>query len=187
MDFFKKHPIKIALGGLSLVFLLSVAICAQNWNSRLALAFTAIASLSTVATLIIAIKLYDRFGLKNQMVVKQADKIFELFDLLLTQTIVADGAHANWMVRANLDQLRSISATPLFATDADKVIFIAIENYEKFYDSMVPIKQSYWLPREIQESLDFLALGGTLDTAFDPNGYNKHHSGEICCRADQFN
>jgi hypothetical protein len=164
----KKEPIKAAAIGLIVVFIVSILFSASNWNGRLSLAFTAIASLSTVSTLFIAIKLYDRFGLKNQLVVKQAEKIFELFDLLLAQTVVAKATRAQWMIRANLEQLRSLPYIAIFADEADKKIFIAYENYEAFYINLKPIRQSYWLPREIQESLDFLMVAGTINLDFDP-------------------
>lgn len=50
--------------------------------SIISIAFTVISSLATVGTLIIALKLYDQFGLKARILHKQADKVFELADVL---------------------------------------------------------------------------------------------------------
>jgi hypothetical protein len=171
----KKHILLLLLIGLSVIFIITLTASASNWNARLSLAFTATASLSTVATLIIAVKLYDRFGLKNQIITKQAEKIFELFDLLLTQTIIAETTSGKWMIRANTDQLKTFISEMTFKQDHHKKILMSIENYEGFHAKINPIRQSYWLPLEIHDALDFFNIGMITEIEFDSQHHAKLH------------
>src|SRR5258708_5433850 len=59
----------------------------DSWNSIFSTSFTILQTLISIATLFIAILLYDRFGINAKFKEKQVDKIIELASLLEVTTI----------------------------------------------------------------------------------------------------
>ena len=174
----KKYTIWIIIG-LSVIFVSILLVCADTLNARLSLAFTSIASLATVATLLIAIRLYDKFGLKQHLILKRAEKIFELLDVLLDYTFLATtGRSGTLMIRANLKQLNGFIHFPNYDEISSKFVFVSFPDYEVFFERIQDIRTSYWLPEQIQEKMDFFILIGFGGVEFDPAIHAKLTFGE---------
>lgn len=60
-----------------------VFVCSEDFAAYITLSATLLAALCTLLTLIIAIKLYDRFSLEREMAAKQFDEVLKLKNNLL--------------------------------------------------------------------------------------------------------
>ncbi len=135
--------------------------------SVLSLSLTAVGSIATVATLIIAIFLYDRFGLEAKFIEKQTDKVLELADNLKGKTFIAQAYEFKYMVRPSKVQLTLILNHKLYEGDLKKKVLIS-ENYYPSLDNIMAIRRSYWLPKEIKEKMTFLEFAATMKMTNPP-------------------
>jgi hypothetical protein len=84
------------------------------------LIFTAIAAIATVATFIVAILLYDKFGLEHKFIDKQTDKVLELIDLLKGKVITAKTKGFTYFVRTSRSKLLELNSVIQFNNDSKK-------------------------------------------------------------------
>lgn len=100
--FINKNSIVISIWALVIIFIFLLAVGFPNdMVSKLSMAFTAVASIATVGTLVVALKLYDQYGLKNNFIQKQADKLFELIALLKGKSFTAHGEKETYFCTYN--------------------------------------------------------------------------------------
>ena len=126
--------------------------------SVLSLSFTAVAAIATVATFIIAVLLYDRFGLERKFIENQTEKVFELADLLKGKVITARIDKYNYLIRPSRTQLNEFNSLPFYPQYCKKRIAISMEDYYLSLGEILVIKRSYWLPSEIKEKMKFLEI-----------------------------
>ncbi len=163
--------ISIIISGLAFVFPFLIRSPADNLFSVLSLSFTAVGTIATLATLVIAIFLYDRFGLESKFIEKQTDKVLELADLLKGKTINAQTRGLTYLIRPSKLQLNSFNSLEEYKLDCKKTILMSVEDYELSMNGIIAINRSYWLPSEIKEKMKFLIIGGFmhLDSEVDEN------------------
>lgn len=152
---------------LGIIFIALLTVKDSTLISRISLAFTAIASIATVATLIIAIKLYDEYGLKNYFINKQVEKVFDLVSLLKGKTFLARAGDYNYMIRHNSEQLDSFNEQiEQYSRDKYKHVLISLKNYKIYADSFLEIKRSHWLPESIRAQMKYIEIYGTISGDF---------------------
>jgi hypothetical protein len=129
--------------------------------SLVSLASTILGAVATVATLIIAILLYDKFGLSSKLMEKQTDKVLELVDSLKEISFIVQGKKMKYFIQANRPKLESFKDIPDYKIDSGKQILISPDSYAQAIKGILLLGRSYWLPKEIKEKLKFFDVYGT--------------------------
>ncbi|WP_336732721.1 hypothetical protein [Chryseobacterium sp. VD8] len=145
----------------------------DSFNSILSTAFTGVGATATVITMIIAITLYQKYGMDSKLIEKQTDKVFELIDVLKGKSLTIHTEQINFFLRfINIEG--DFKNDPLFNEMYPKKIMINAEDYTSFIKPIQVFMRSYLLPSEIKDKLKFLdliALGEELE--FTSNDYVK--------------
>lgn len=158
----KQHLIwaSITLCGLAFVFPFIIMTCEDTISSILLLSFTAVGTVATIATLVIAIFLYDRFGLEGKFMEKQTEKVLELVDLIKGKTITVKVKNFNYLVRPSRKQLDALNKFTFYQRDCKKIILVSPDDYELALRKINAVRRSYWLPKKIKEKMIFLEIVG---------------------------
>ncbi|HKC69521.1 MAG TPA: hypothetical protein VKG26_14895, partial [Bacteroidia bacterium] len=131
----------------------------DTYLSVISVSLTAMGTVATIITLIIAIYLYDRFGLESKFIEKQTEKVLELTDLLKGKTILVKTTGFTYFIRPSRQQLKSFNNDIIwYQEDRKKQILISPEDYDKALVEIIAIQRSYWLPEEIKIKMEFLQI-----------------------------
>jgi len=131
----------------------------ESINTVLSVSLSAVSTILTAATFIVAYFLYEKLSLDRRIMDKQADTVLQLIDFLKGKTFYAKSKGYIYMIRPSIDQLNQFVTSPNYATDSKKVILINSNDYDIFFQSLTPLIRSYWMPAEIKEKLLFLEFG----------------------------
>ncbi len=145
----------------------------DSYVGTLSLAFTALGALATVATLVVAVELYDRFGLRGHFVHKQTETVLQLVDALKGKHFYFYMKPLEMIVRPG--QVSLLYQMPAFHHYANKPIAFDPDDYQSAVDILIAISKSYWLPNEIREQMVFLEIYGAfkLDDGENIDNYVK--------------
>ncbi len=134
----------------------------DSLNSVISTAFTAVGATATLITMIIALSLYQKYGMDSKLVEKQTDKVFELIDTLKGKSLTIHTGKISFYLRFNNIE-EEIKNDPFFNTMYPKKITINDQDYEQFLEPIQNFMRSYLLPDEIKENLKFLELYALAD------------------------
>lgn len=150
----------------SLIILATVFVFGSDSSeivSLTSLAFTILQTIATVATLIIALLLYDRFGLNSKLVEKQTEKVLELIDSLRKVSFsITIQTKQTYFIRASRSHLKALKTIDTFKIDSQKRILVSIDSYIESIKEISLIGESYWLPQKIKQKLKFLEIMATI-------------------------
>ena len=150
----------------------------DTYISVFSLSFTALGTVATFATLVIAILLYDRFGLKGLFIERQTDKVLELARHLKNINLNAQAKTFTYIVHINFNTLKMFEGFPPYKEDQTKTILLSFEDYELFMKEIYEFKNSYWLPEKIKQKLKFLEIFGMKEVEdFNDGNYIKFSFG----------
>jgi hypothetical protein len=140
----------------------------DSWNSVLSTSFTIFGAVLSVTTLIIAILLFDRFGVNAKFKDKQVDTVLDLATLLKKMNITATSTKMTYYVHATQSSEEIRNSVPLYKTDAGKTILFP-DNFEDLIKDLYGIRDSYWFPSEIKNKMKIFEIYGThnVDNALD--------------------
>ena len=132
--------------------------------SIFSLIFTAIGSLASLATLIIALLLYQRFGLESKFVERQTNTVLELANSIKGKVIKANYNEGTYFIRAKIvDIEEEKNDYPYFNDLYEKIItFKSTDDYEESMTPILKFKYDYWLPDEIKTKMEFLEIKSYL-------------------------
>jgi|GEM_PF-3544435 len=119
-------------------------------------AMTSIGALATVATLFIAIHLYQRFGLESRFISEQTDKVLEIVDILKGQYFMGNTNKYSYFLGTGREKIEMTMKGPFYQSDKNKIVLINNEDFSKTWDRVLEIKRSYWLPNKIKKKIEFL-------------------------------
>ena len=144
--------------------------------STLSLSFTALQTIATIIALIIAINLYDRFGIESDFKLKQTNKVLELADLLKGNFFKVQYKNGGYFINLKKDFLKMIDELKTFEWDSEKIILISLNDFQNTFGEIIALKRSYWLPDSIKEKIKFLEFYGLNDVE-DPadQKYVRYH------------
>lgn len=156
----KEHLVVLSLGLCIIAFIVPFILssCENTLFEVLTLSLTAVGAIAMIVTMLIAIFLYDRFGLEAKFIEKQTDKVLELADLLKGKTITVFGEGGSYYIRPSRSQLTTFNSFPNYKVDCKKIILLSLEDSEKALKEIVDLKRSYWLPKVIREKMEFLEI-----------------------------
>ena len=121
--------------------------------------FTAISAIGSFGTLIIAISLYQRFGLESKFIEKQTFTVIELAECIKGRVITANcNNELTFLIRAKIIDIEEEKRYFPMNIEFYKKI-VTFKSIEDFNESMKPIlkfKYDYWLPDEIKQKMNFL-------------------------------
>ncbi len=126
----------------------------------LSLSLTAIGTVLTAATFIIALLLYDRFSLDKRILDEQTEIVLQLVNFLKGRLFDASSGGYHYLIRPSISRLRQFNVTPNYSTDSKKSILINPNDYELFSSLLTPLMRSYWMPTEIKNKMAFFEFHG---------------------------
>jgi hypothetical protein len=132
----------------------------ESFYSKLSLAFSTLGSISTLITLIIAIKLFDRFGIEAKFAEKQFDKVIDLIELLKGKQIFIESNKFKYFIQPSQKQFQELKTLEQYLIDSKKTILISVEDYNNAVSSLLILKRNYWLPKQIKVKMEFLDIFG---------------------------
>jgi hypothetical protein len=159
----KKNDIIFYVFALCVIGFLLPFVVSSDQDSLIAvlsLSFTAVASIATGATFVIAVYLFDRFGIEGKFVAKQTDKVLELVDLLKGKTITAQGDVFKYFIRPSLNSIETLTKVKSYQADRKKIIIVSDQDYTLWAKDIFALKRSYWMPTDIKRKLEFIDFYG---------------------------
>jgi hypothetical protein len=133
--------------------------CNDSLLTVISVSFSAVGTVATLIALLIAIFLYERFGLESRFINNQTDKVLELVDLLKGKYIMCETNNGKYLLGTNRGKIKTIKEFPKFNDfDKNKLILISDEDYKKAWSKILVVKRNYWLPQKIKKKLSFLEL-----------------------------
>lgn len=135
----------------------------QNIVSITSLSFTILQTIATVSMLIIAILLYDKFGLSSKLMDRQADEVLKLIDALRKINFWADAGKINYQIRVDRSHLKCLRDIKYYDNDSKKELVTVIDDYNNSLEEVSILMSNYWLPVEIKEKLKILNVIATSD------------------------
>lgn len=132
----------------------------ESLNTTLAISFTAVSTIVSIITLIVAVILFDKYGLNAKFKEKQLETVLSLiYELKLLSLTVSNGelTYMNYIRKCiNLKRF------PKNTYDVDKTKILLVP--DNFYELLTPLYILYsspWLPSEIKKEMNFLNIYGT--------------------------
>lgn len=140
----------------------------DSYNSVISIAFTILGTLASIATLLVAILLFDRFGINAKFKEKQVDTVIELVSLLNKLPIHAQSNTINYVVGATQSSESIRFSIPQYKKDFNKTILFS-KNFEAKTNNIFEIKESAWLPIDIRNKMDIFDILGlkSVENPFD--------------------
>lgn len=129
----------------------------------LSTSFTAVSMVTGLSTLLIAVLLYDRFGLEGKFIENQTNKVLELVNLLKGREVIARTKGMIYFIRPSQSQLKIITKLPPYEKDKNKLILLTPDSFSGSMNAMLSIQRSYWLPKVIKEKMSFIEGYGLLN------------------------
>lgn len=128
-------------------------------SNTLSLAFSSLSATATVATLIIAVLLYQQFTIDSILVERQTNKVLELIDLLKGQVVYIGVEEYDYLSRFDIDD-DALFESKYYLDMAGLTLITRSKDFETFFDKIVNISYSYWMPEEIKAKMEFLKITG---------------------------
>lgn len=125
----------------------------------ISLAFTSLSAVATLATLLIAILLYQQFSIDSILVERQTNKVLELIDLLKGQIVHIGVEKYEYLSRFDVDD-DSLFESHYYLEMAGMTLITRPKDFETLFGKMVDLSYSYWMPNEIKEKMEFLKITG---------------------------
>jgi hypothetical protein len=134
----KKRPTKkqfifltTILSAITIVLPFFIKNCEESWLTVYSSVLTAIGTVATFITLIIAFCLYEKFGLESKFIEKQTDTVLELINLLKGKTIFAHSVYGTYFLYPSCERIKDLPEFDLYDKDKKKYILISNEDYQK--------------------------------------------------------
>ncbi len=131
----------------------------ETFKDVLSLAFTSLSAVATVGTLVIAILLYQQFTIDSILVERQTNKVLELIDLLKGQVVYIGVDGYDYLSRFDVDD-DTLFKSKYYLDMAGLTLVTRSKDFEAFFDKIVNISYSYWMPEEIKAKMEFLKITG---------------------------
>jgi hypothetical protein len=131
----------------------------ENLTSILFLSFAALGTIATILTLIVAIILYQKFTIDYLVVERQTNKVLELIDILKGYTVSIHTGKVIIFSRFVIDE-QSYFNTPFIREALGDALITRKDDFDNFVQKILNIGNSYWMPNEIREKLEFLRITG---------------------------
>lgn len=168
------------LSAITIVLPFFLKNCEESWLTVYSSVLSAIGTVATFITLIIAFYLYEKFGLESKFIENQTDTVFELINLLKGKNIFAHSVYGTYFLYPSCEKIKDLPEFKLYEEDKKKNILISMEDYKKAWEKIFEIKRNYWLPKEIQEKFKFIefSLSFEVEDSNDKKKYIRISFGE---------
>lgn len=142
----------------------------EKWSTVISLSLAVVETLLTIVTLVIAIILYDRFGINSKFKEHQVDKVIELALLLKDTNISVSTNQLNYLIHRSKSSILRRTDFPPYQIDCNKIILFP-NNYDELFKAVNGLRNDYWLPLEIKRKMKFLDIVGlaSVENPFDEN------------------
>ena len=127
-------------------------------SNLLSLSLSAVAAVSSIITVIVALSIYDRFGLNSKFIERKVDKVLELVNLLKGQVYSFNSPNGTYLIRPSINQIDRLTEVPNYDEYKKLKIAFNANDYVEMNKEILLISRSYWFPSEIRNNLNFLEL-----------------------------
>lgn len=131
----------------------------EKLGTILSLSFTATGAIATIFTLIVAMILYQKFTIDSLVVERQTNKVLELVDILKGYTVSIHTGKVVIFSRFIIDE-QSYFKTRFINEALGDALITRKEDFDNFVNKILNVGNSYWMPNEIREKLEFLRITG---------------------------
>lgn len=159
---------------ISIAFPFFVASENDSYLTIFSVSLTAVGTVIALIALYIVITLYQKFGLESKFIERRADKVLELVNLLKGKNYTIHTEKLKYFLRFGLDDYEKLNKVPFYKYMKDMVIAIDINDYENGTMEILNLRNSYWLPSEIKDKLEFFHIYGINNKAINKN--NKEYA-----------
>jgi hypothetical protein len=142
---------------LGFVIPLSIKENSDSWNSTLSLSFTVLGTIASFATLLVAILLFDRFGISSKIKENQVDKVLQLVDTLKATRITIAANQYEYFIHISQSAIIRRKDVPNYKQDKQKTLLFPL-NYYELIKEISSISKSKWMPQEIKQRMAFLEI-----------------------------
>lgn len=131
----------------------------EDLYTILSLSFTATGTIATILTLVVAMILYQKFTIDSLVVERQTNKVLELVDILKGYTVRIHTGKVVIHSRFVIDD-QYYFKTPAINEALGSALITREEDFDNFVNKILNVGNSYWMPNEIREKLEFLRIIG---------------------------
>jgi hypothetical protein len=117
----------------------------------------------TLIAMYIAIVLYQKFGLESKFIERRTDKVLELVDLLKGKTYTISTKKFKYFLRFRVEDYKKLREESFYKYMKNMIVLMDKDDYVIGTKKNLNLRNSYWLPSEIKDKLDFFRLIGTSD------------------------
>ncbi|CAA7387840.1 hypothetical protein [Chryseobacterium fistulae] len=129
----------------------------DSLNSVFATAFTALGASATLITMIIALSLYQKYGMDSKLIEQQTAKVFELIDQIKGKSLTIHTGEIKYFLRfINIEE--DLKNDPVFNRMYPKKIAVNSDDYLLFLQPLRIFMNNYLLPSEIKSHLKLFDL-----------------------------
>lgn len=170
---YKKHTyitIAVCIVGFLIPFLLKKE--TESLNSIISVSFTILQTIITIAALIMALILFDKFGINAKFKERQVEKVLELINILHEKNMYVNTEEFTYIIHIRQYSIIRRNDVPYYKRDANKILLFP-ENFEEEFKNLFIIRSSEWLPEEIKTKMEFINIFGThdVDNSMDNTQY----------------
>jgi hypothetical protein len=126
----------------------------DEYNNKLMLSFTALASTATFLTLVIALLLYRKLTIDPKIIDLQTDKVLELVDFLKGKQLSFENSEGSFLFRFDVNKTEELS-DQLYKNILGQRIAFKTKELEDLFYPINHLCKSHWMPENIKIAARF--------------------------------
>ena len=131
-----------------------------------------IGSLASIITMIVALLIYDKFGLDKKITDYQTESIFRLIEQIRNTSCKVQGKRMTYLIWFAVDLGDREPIIRLNQEESKKLLFTTSNDKEDPFN-IYKHKYDIWLPKEVKSKLKFLDFWGTSTS--EPSDWKADH------------
>jgi hypothetical protein len=139
----------------------------DSFNIIISSSFVIVGGLASIATLSVALALFDKFGINAKFKDQQIDKVIELARIVSKMRVSVSNGQWNYLYNAK-NSINWFEGFPDYLDDKKKTILVS-DKYVKQTEVLYNILSNAWLPKEIKTKMDIFKIFAIapVDQPFD--------------------
>lgn len=140
-----------AIAVVAVLFVIAMSI----WGESI-FALNLVRTASTLGTLLVAIYLFDKFGIDEEIKSRQLASVLELAEALREPTMLAQSSNREYFLSFRSDQVEHSSVTSKWEEDKDKTLYTDFNKMEEALHPVISFKDDLMIPNDIRKHINDL-------------------------------